>query len=178
MLFSSRLDSPDLRNAAVGLHLGSLALFLITNGLPSSMFACLLDLLDGFFPGDFGEIHHTERFVRDFPDSRPCSFRLILPGSVTESRQALGSLYTSTRCCMKAAAIACSTTCWDCRHSVEAPDFKFTTAARHAASNRSRKVTLALNPSVVAGRYNMPEVCFEKVPLENKHGVYRFHCWV
>ena len=62
------------RNQMVGVRLAGLALFLISSGLPPVYFEELLSILTSWLPGEFGEVHHSKRFVSDF---RKACFRTL-----------------------------------------------------------------------------------------------------
>ena len=53
------------RDLVVGLRLASVALRLIVRGGSLDDFASWIHLLDTFFPGEMGELHHSRRFAED-----------------------------------------------------------------------------------------------------------------
>lgn len=60
---------PDCRDLVVGLRLASIAIRLVVGGGSLEDFGSWIHLLDTFFPGEMGELHHSRRFAEDISAS-------------------------------------------------------------------------------------------------------------
>lgn len=72
-----QVESSHLRNTIVSLRLAGLALFIITNGLPMTVFPCFINWLDTWFPGEAGETNHSKAFIERFRQSAVKTLRMF-----------------------------------------------------------------------------------------------------
>ena len=60
----------------VAMRVASRCTLVVSHGLPSALFSEVLDFLDAYFPGSFGNLFHSERFVAGFRKSLLRTHRL------------------------------------------------------------------------------------------------------
>ena len=66
-VYSGLAHAPEkLRHGFAGLRLAGLSLFLLSNGLPLTLYTSLVHLVDSWLPGELGELHHSRFFVYTF----------------------------------------------------------------------------------------------------------------